>query len=84
MQEQQGSQSNRQADAYLSANLSRDQSGLATDMMQLFNLMQYVKRTEAENNPAAKDSMSRRLDSLLKSASDTNKLNVKPDSPKTN
>ena len=84
IQEQQGSQSKRQADAYLSANLSGDQSGLATDMIQLFNLMQYVKRTETENNPAAKDSMSKNLDSLLKAASsDTGKLKVNPDSPKT-
>jgi len=82
MQEQQGGQSNRQADAYLSANLSGNQSGLATDMIQLFNLMQYVKRTETENNPAAKDSMSKRLDSLLKAASDTNKLKAKTDTPK--
>ena len=83
MQEQQGGQPNRQADAYLSANLSRDQSGLATDMIQLFNLMQYVKRTDTDNNPAAKDSANKQIDTaLLKLNPDTNKSKGKADSPK--
>ena len=83
MQQQQGGQPGHQADAYLSANLSRDQTGLATDMIQLFNLMQYVKRTDSDYNPAAKDSMSKRLDSLMKLNLDTNKIKGTTDSPKT-
>jgi hypothetical protein len=83
MQQQQGGQPGRQADAYLTANLSRDQSGLATDMIQLFNLMQYVKRTDTDYNPAAKDSMSKKLDSLMKLNFDTTKLKGNSDSPKT-
>ncbi|HEY5771672.1 MAG TPA: DUF2723 domain-containing protein [Chitinophagaceae bacterium] len=84
MQEQQGGQPSRQADAYLTANLSRNQSGLAVDMIQLFNLMQYVKRTDTDYNPAAKDAEKRKLDSaLLELSSDTNKLKGNPDSPKT-
>jgi hypothetical protein len=74
IQQQQGGQPNRQADAYLTANLSKNQSGLATDMIQLFNLMQYVKRSEADNNPAAKDSINKKLDSALPSLkADSNK-----------
>ena len=83
MQQQQGGQQGRQADAYLSSNLSRDQSGLATDMIQLFNLMQYVKRTDTDYNPAAKDSMGKKLDSLMKLNFDTTKLKGTTDSPKT-
>jgi hypothetical protein len=84
MQEQQGGQPNRQADANLTANLSKNQSGLAVDMIQLFNLSQYVKRTDTDYNPAAKDAEKRKLDSaLLELSSDTNKLKGNPDSPKT-
>ena len=83
MQQQQGGQAGHQADAYLTSNLSRDQSGLATDMIQLFNLIQYVKRTDTDYNPAAKDTMSKKLDALMKSNFDTNKPKGKPDSPKT-
>jgi hypothetical protein len=83
VQEQQGGQPNRQADANLTASLSRNQSGLAVDMIQLFNLMQYVKRTDTDYNPAAKDTMSQKLDSLMKLDLDTNKLKGKTDSPKT-
>ena len=42
------------------------------------------KRAETDNNPAAKDTVSKKLDALLKDASDTNKLKGKPDSPKAN
>jgi hypothetical protein len=80
MQQRQGAQPSHQADAYLTSNLSKNQSGLTVDMIQLFNLMQYVKQTETENNPAAKDSIDKKLDSLLKEG----KLIGKPDSPKTN
>jgi len=53
-------------------------------MIQLFNLSQYVKRTDTDYNPAAKDEEKRKLDSaLLELSSDTNKLKGKPDSPKT-
>jgi hypothetical protein len=46
--------------------------------------MQYAKRTETENNPAAKDSAGKKLDSpLSKLKPDTNKLKGKPDSPKS-
>lgn len=81
MQEQQGGQPNRQADAYLTANLSKNQSGLAVDMIQLFNLSQYVKRTETDYNPAAKDAEKKKLDSALLELNGKNK--GKPDSPKT-
>src|SRR6186713_738327 len=75
LQEQQGGKANRQADAYLTTNLSKNQSGLTVDMIQLFNLSQYVKRTDADYNPAAKDEEKRKLDSaLLELSSDTNKL----------
>jgi hypothetical protein len=83
MQQRQGGQPTHQADAYLTSNLSRDQSGLATDMIQLFNLMQYVKRTDTDNNPVAKDSVTKKLDSLMKLNLDPNKLKGKADSPKT-
>jgi hypothetical protein len=84
MQQQQGGQPNRQADAYLNANLSRDQSGLASDMLQLFNLMQYVKRTDTDNNQAAKDSASKKLESALQTLkADSDKPKGKADSPKT-
>jgi hypothetical protein len=83
MQQQQGGQPNQQADAYLGANLSRNQSGLSYEMTRVFNLMQYAKRTETENNPAAKDSAGKKLDSPLSTLKpDTNKLKGKPDSPK--
>ncbi|HEY5773632.1 MAG TPA: hypothetical protein VIS75_13425, partial [Chitinophagaceae bacterium] len=81
MQEQQGGQPNRQADAYLTANLSKNQSGLAVDMIQLFNLSQYVKRTESDYNPEAKDAEKKKLDSALLELNGKNK--GKPDSPKT-
>jgi hypothetical protein len=45
--------------------------------------MQYVKRTDTDYNPAAKDTMSQKLDSLMKLNLDTNKLKGKTDSPKT-
>ncbi|HEX6845898.1 MAG TPA: hypothetical protein VF144_02915, partial [Chitinophagaceae bacterium] len=81
LQQQQGGQPNRQADAYLSANLSKNQAGLAVDILQLFNLKQYVKRTETDYNPAAKDTMNKKLDSpLLNLNPDTTRL-MKPDSP---
>jgi hypothetical protein len=84
MQQQQGGQPNHQADAYLTASLSRNQSGLAVDMIQLFNLIQYVKSTETKYNPAAKDAEKRKLDSaLLELNPDSNRLKGKPDSPKT-
>jgi len=85
MQQQQGGQPNQQADAYLGANLSKNQSGLSYEMTRVFNLMQYLKRAETENNPAAKDTASKKLDSPLSTLkpSDTNKLKGKPDSPKT-
>jgi hypothetical protein len=84
IQQQQGGQPNHQADAYLTANLSTNQAGLASDMIQVFNLMQYQKRSESENNPAAKDTLSKKPDSpLLNLNADTNR-NKKPDSPKTN
>jgi Protein O-mannosyl-transferase TMEM260-like len=83
MQQQQGGQPGRQADAYLNANLSRNQSGLAVDMIQLFNLMQYVKRTDADYNPAAKDTLKKKLDSPLSTLdADTNNLKGNADSPK--
>ena len=84
MQQQQGGQPSRQADAYLTANLSGNQAGLSFEMTRVFNLMQYAKRAETDNNPAAKDTVSKKLDALLKDASDTNKLKGKPDSPKAN
>lgn len=84
MQQRQGGQPTHQADAYLTANLSENQSGLAVDMIQLFNLMQYVKGTESKYNPAVKDSLKDKLNSaLLELNPDTNKLKGKPDSPKT-
>jgi len=83
MQQQQGGQPSRQADAYLAANLSRNQSGLSFEMTRVFNLMQYLKRAESENNPAAKDSLQKKIDSaLLKLKPDSNKLTSKPDSLK--
>jgi hypothetical protein len=85
MQQQQGGQPSRQADAYLAANLSRNQSGLSFEMTRVFNLMQYLKRAETENNPAAKDSLQKKIDSaLLKLKPDSNKLTSKPDSLKRN
>jgi len=85
MQQQQGGQPNQQADAYLGANLTRNQAGLSFEMTRVFNLMQYLNRAETENNPAAKDTLNNKADSpLLKLKPDTNKLNVKPDSPKAN
>jgi len=84
MQQQQGGQPNQQADAYLGANLSRNQAGLSFEMTRVFNLMQYLKRAETENNPAAKDTLNKKLDSPLSTLKpDTNKLKGKPDSPKT-
>ena len=84
MQQQQGGQPNQQADAYLGSNLSKNQSGLSYEMTRVFNLMQYLKRTETENNPAAKDTLNKKLDSpLLKLKPDSNNLKGKPDSPKT-
>ena len=46
--------------------------------------MQYLNRAETENNPAAKDSAGKKLDSPLSTLkpADTNKLTGKPDSPK--
>jgi hypothetical protein len=82
MQQQQGGQAARQADAYLTGNLSKNQLGLAVEMNRVFNLMQYLKRSDTDNNPAAKDSLSKKLDSLLKANTDTNKLKQKPDSSK--
>jgi hypothetical protein len=67
----------------LLANLSRNQSGLAVDMIQLFNLSQYVKRTDTDYNPAAKDLEKKKLDSLMKLNFDSNTLKGKTDSPKT-
>jgi len=83
MQQQQGGQPNRQADAYLSANLSRNQFGLSVEMTQIFNLMQYLKRSDTDYNPAVKDTANKKLDSpLLSLKADTNKLKAKTDSPK--
>jgi len=83
MQQQQGGQPNRQADAYLSANLSRNQLGLSVEMTQIFNLMQYLKRSDTDYNPAVKDTANKKLDSpLLSLKGDTNKLKAKTDSPK--
>jgi hypothetical protein len=46
--------------------------------------MQYLKRAESENNPAAKDTLNQKLDSPLSTLKpDPNKLSGKPDSPKT-
>ena len=84
IQQQQGGQQSNQADAYLTGNLSKNQAGLASDILQLFNLMQYLKRSEAQYNPAAKDTLNNKLDSPLLNLNDTNKSKGKQDSPKTN
>jgi hypothetical protein len=83
MQQQQGGQANRQADVYLTNNLSKNQLGLALEMNQVFNFTQYLKRSETDINPAAKDSIKNKIDSLLKLKPDSNKLTSKPDSQKT-
>jgi len=85
MQQQQGGQPTREADAYLAANLTKSQSGLSFEMTRVFNLMQYLKRSDTDNNPALKDTTNKKIDSpLLKLDPDTNKGKGKPDSPKTN
>src|SRR5258705_1583367 len=82
MQQQQGGQPNRQADAYLAANLSRNQSGLSFEMTRVFNLMQYLKRADSENNPALKDSLNKQIDSNLLKLKPDSLLKPKPDTPK--
>ena len=84
LQQQQGGQRSNQADAYLTSNLSKNQAGLAPDMIQVFNLMQYLKRSETQYNPAAMDTLNKKLDSPLLNLNDTNKLKGQQDSPKTN
>ena len=84
IQQQQGGQPGNQADAYLTSNLSKNQAGLATDILQLFNLVQYLKRSETQYNPAAKDTLNKKPDSPLLNLNDTNKSTGKQDSPKTN
>lgn len=53
--EQMQQKDSRQSDAYLSANLSFNQSGLATEMNRTFGIMQYVQGIEERYNPKPKD-----------------------------
>jgi ERCC4-related helicase len=82
IQEQQGGQPTRQADAYLAANLSGNQMGLSLEMNQLFNFMQYLKRIETDNNPA-EDSINKKLDTVLSSLKADSNNPKGTDSPKT-
>jgi len=82
IQQQQGGQPSRQADAYLAANLSRNQSGLSFEMTRVFNLMQYLKRADSDNNPALKDSLGKLIDSNLLKLKPDSLSKVKHDSPK--
>ena len=72
-QQQQASQ----ADAYLSANLSPNQIGIAMLMTRVSNMLQYLKNRDAKNNPQQNQ------DSLNKKLLDSALLKLNPDSPKT-
>ena len=76
MEQMQQQQQGSQADAYLTANLSPNQLGLAMVMTRASNMIQYLNNREQRNNPQQNpDSLNKKLlDSLSK---------LKPDSPKS-
>jgi hypothetical protein len=62
----------RQSDAFLSASLSYNQAGLATEMNRAFGILQYVRGVEERYNPKPADTTGKNDTNLPKpTATDT-------------